>query len=159
MAIQAMDQYGRLLADLVPDGEMVTELAAARALADAGRVPILQPYRLLRSLDPLPHSWDITSDSIAAWVAVKAKAPLLVLLKDVDGLCEHTGATIKDCQPKRVVSREELACCGGVDSYLCRVLPRKGLEMWVINGGRPERLVELLSTGTTTGTRWQPPDP
>lgn len=39
----------------------------------------LQP--LLRSLDSLPHSWQITSDSIAAWYAHEVQASALVLLK------------------------------------------------------------------------------
>ena len=32
-------------------------------------VSILFPYRLLKTEDPLPHTWDVTSDTIAAWVA------------------------------------------------------------------------------------------
>lgn len=39
----------------------------------------LQP--LLRSIDSLPHSWQITSDSIAAWYAHQVQATGLVLLK------------------------------------------------------------------------------
>ena len=41
---------------------------AAAALED-GRIPVLAPYQWLREADPLPHSWDVTSDSISAWVA------------------------------------------------------------------------------------------
>ena len=37
-------------------------------------------------LDGLPASWDVTSDSIAAWVAPQAGAGRLVLVKAVDGL-------------------------------------------------------------------------
>lgn len=154
MAIQAMDQYGWLLADLVPGSKAVTDLAAARALAGAGRVAVLLPYALLRAADPLPHSWDVTSDSIAAWIASMAGAPLLVLLKDVDGLVAES----RD-RPQGSMSQEELARCEGVDRTLSDLLPRLGLEMWVINGERPKRLAELLSTGATVGTRWLPPDP
>ena len=159
MAIQAMDQYGWLLTDLVPGSKAVNDLAAARALAGAGRIPVLLPYALLRAADPVPHNWDVTSDSIAAWIASVAGAPLLILLKDVDGLAaESTGAGATPCLQKSI-SQKELACCEGVDRFLPELLPRLGLEMWVINGERPKRLAELLSTGTTMGTRWQPPDP
>jgi len=44
-------------------------------------VPVLAPSRWLREADPLPHSWDVTSDSIAAWVAGAAGASQLVLVK------------------------------------------------------------------------------
>ena len=68
MAIIAMDQFGWLLSDLIPGGVSCTDLAAARAATARGRIPILLPAALLAS-DPLPASWEVTSDSIAAWVA------------------------------------------------------------------------------------------
>jgi aspartokinase-like uncharacterized kinase len=35
----------------------------------------------MREADPLPHSWDVTSDSISAWVASQVGASRLVLVK------------------------------------------------------------------------------
>jgi 5-(aminomethyl)-3-furanmethanol phosphate kinase len=65
MAILAMEQFGWLLSDLI-----------------AG-VPVLLPAGL--PLDDLPASWDVTSDSIAAWVAHKVGAERLVLVKAAHG--------------------------------------------------------------------------
>ncbi len=45
------------------------------------RIPVLAPYQWLRDVDPLPHSWDVTSDSISAWVAGQVGAARLVLVK------------------------------------------------------------------------------
>lgn len=45
---------------------------------------ILLPEKILRQNDPLPHSWDVTSDSIALWVAATLDAPLL-LIKSREG--------------------------------------------------------------------------
>ncbi len=42
---------------------------------------------------------------------------------------------------------------GGVDEYLAVLLASLDLETWVINGQLAERLVELLDTGQTLGTR------
>ena len=47
----------------------------------AGSVPVLAPLRWLRNADPLPHSWDVTSDSIAAWMAGEFGAADLLLVK------------------------------------------------------------------------------
>lgn len=85
MAILGMGQYAHLLAERIAGARLV-ECAEEidRALDDA-RIPILAPYRWLRAADPLPHAWDVTSDSIAAWVAGALDARTLVLIKPVAG--------------------------------------------------------------------------
>jgi hypothetical protein len=57
---------------------------AVEAAIDAGRIPVLAPYRWFRDADPLPHSWDITSDSIAAWITGEFGCDRLLLLKPPD---------------------------------------------------------------------------
>ncbi|MEP7066501.1 MAG: hypothetical protein ABI889_10750, partial [Gemmatimonadota bacterium] len=81
MAILGMDQYALLLASRIRNAELVHrrgEIARAHA---RGRIPVLAPYRWLREADPLPHSWDVTSDSIAAWIAGEIGARKLILIK------------------------------------------------------------------------------
>lgn len=81
MAILGMDQYAILLASRIANAELVHrhgEIARAHA---RGRIPVLAPYRWLREADPLPHSWDVTSDSIAAWIAARVGARQLILIK------------------------------------------------------------------------------
>jgi aspartokinase-like uncharacterized kinase len=80
MAIQGMDQYAQLLASRL-SGTLVTTRDEIRAVQNAGRIVVLAPYRWLRDVDPLPHSWNVTSDSIAAWVAGALGARQLVLVK------------------------------------------------------------------------------
>jgi len=81
MAVLAMDQYAHLLADRLARGVLVADRAAIADALDAGHVPVLAPFAWLRRVDPLPHSWDVTSDSIAAWVAGELGAQRLVLIK------------------------------------------------------------------------------
>src|SRR3954469_2758433 len=85
MAILAMDQYAHVLASRIPDAVLVEEPGCIReAVAAAGAV-VLAPSRWMRSADVLPHSWDVTSDSIAAFVAGALDARRLILIKsDVD---------------------------------------------------------------------------
>lgn len=81
MAILGMEQFALLLGARLQHAELVHrrgEIARAHA---RGRVPVLAPYRWLREADPLPHSWDVTSDSIAAWVASRIGARRLILIK------------------------------------------------------------------------------
>jgi aspartokinase-like uncharacterized kinase len=153
MAILGMDQYGYLLGELIPGSELVTDLPAARRVAENGRVPVLLPANLMAQADPLPHSWQVTSDSIAAWVAGALHASLLVLLKDVDGLYSSNPGSPASGELLPQVNWEELdTLAGGVDEYLGAVLAQHKVETWVINGQRPRRLAELLQVGRTLGT-------
>jgi aspartokinase-like uncharacterized kinase len=127
MAILAMDQFGWALADLIPGAELRVDLRAMRP----GAVAILLPYALLRERDPLPASWDVTADSIAAWVAGAAGAGRLVLVK----------------------AAADAEAPGVVDPYLPKAVRDAGVETWAIDGHAPERLAELLDTGRTTGRR------
>jgi len=81
MAVLAMDQYGHLLAARLPGSVVVSEPREMAAALDSRRLPVLVPFRWLRQTDPLPHGWDVTSDSIAAWTTGAIGADRLVLVK------------------------------------------------------------------------------
>jgi dihydroneopterin aldolase len=81
MAILAMDQFGHVVLDR--DGR----LAPARSmeelegtLADR-RIAVWLPSSLAIPAPDIPASWDITSDSLAAWLAGKLDADALLLIK------------------------------------------------------------------------------
>ena len=122
---------------------------ARRAPRPAGR-RVLLPAAL--ALDALPASWEVTSDSIAAWVAGEAGAGRLVLVKEVDGLFAEWPAR---GDPIARMTVAELAALrpAGVDEHLPTLLERRRFETWVISGRDPARLAELLEHGTTVGTR------
>jgi aspartokinase-like uncharacterized kinase len=100
MAILAMDQYAHLLADRIASAVLVTDRDGIADATEAGRAAVTAPFQWLRESDPLPHSWDVTSDSIAAWIAGELGAPRIVLVKP-------PGAVGEDL----------------VDAYFPRVLP------------------------------------
>jgi len=153
MAVLAMDQFGHMLSRLISGSVLTADLPAACRAAESGKAAILLPAALVMQTDPLPHSWDVTSDTIAAWIAHQAHCRRLVLLKDVDGLL-----TAEDRNPSgRLIAEmtvEQLAKhSGGADEYLAHFLASVDQETWIINGLYPERLIALLGTGHTTGTR------
>jgi 5-(aminomethyl)-3-furanmethanol phosphate kinase len=84
MAILAMDQTAHLLAERIGGAVLVEEPGAIGGALASGRVAILAPSRWLRAADPLPHSWDATSDSISVFVAVALDARRLVLVKPAE---------------------------------------------------------------------------
>ncbi len=124
MAILGMEQFGWMLSDLIPRAVRCTDLRVV-----PGRAAVVLPAGL--PLDGLPESWEVTSDSIAAWVADRVGAERLVLVK-------HASVT-------------ELP--GAVDEYLPALLERARFETWVIG---PGHLVELLDRGAAAATRIGP---
>lgn len=131
MAILGMDQYAHALAARIPQSSLVDTAAAVTEALYAGRVPVLAPYRWLRAADPLPHSWEVTSDSIAAWLAGALGARRLVLIKPTDG--EHKNL---------------------VDSYFVRTLP-PGVEHLVVTADDLGQLDVALRESPDPRTRRQ----
>jgi 5-(aminomethyl)-3-furanmethanol phosphate kinase len=81
MAVLAMDQYAHLIAARLAGAVVVEDPGQIAAVIGTRRIPVLAPSRWMRETDPLPHSWDVTSDSIAAWIAGRLGARRLVLVK------------------------------------------------------------------------------
>jgi aspartokinase-like uncharacterized kinase len=86
LALRSLDLTAHILAALVPGLDVVDDPGAAAAVWKRRRIPVLAPCRFLdehdsRAADPLPSSWDTTSDAIAARVSVHVAAVELVLLK------------------------------------------------------------------------------
>src|SRR5262245_34367167 len=63
MAVIAMDQHAYLIADRLASSALVTEPHEIASAIDARKIAVLAPFRWLLNADPLPHSWDVTSDS------------------------------------------------------------------------------------------------
>ena len=81
LAMLAMDQFGLMLAN------MNSALATARTECEIDertwqhRGIVWLPSHMVLSDDTIPQNWDVTSDSIAAWLAHKLEARHLVLIK------------------------------------------------------------------------------
>jgi aspartokinase-like uncharacterized kinase len=109
MAILAMDQYAHLLAARLPGGQLVRTREQALAALDAHRIPVLAPYSWLLEADPLPHSWDVTSDSIAAWVTGALGAGQLLLVKPPEATEPYVDAWFSRALPPDTTSRVIIA--------------------------------------------------
>lgn len=83
MALLAMCQFGRMLAGLEGRLRLAGTLADLRAQTQRGLTAVWLPGPDDPELSGVEASWDVTSDSLAAWAATKLEASELILLKSV----------------------------------------------------------------------------
>ena len=132
MAILGMEQYACYLQDKsrVKGTDSIKELLQG--------VSILFPYRLLKAEDPLPHSWEVTSDTIAAWVARQTGA-VFIKATDVDGMF-WKGKLIREIFTPDLAGDFE-SC---IDSALPGFLQKNKMECIILNGKFPERVIQAV---------------
>jgi aspartokinase-like uncharacterized kinase len=137
MAVLAMEQYGYYLGD-------GNEVKLIDDLDVEDGVSILLTYTLMKKKDELPHTWDVTSDTIAAWVAHQLKARF-IKVTDVDGVYLN-GILQKELHASELAGIE--TC---VDKELPRFLMENSMNCEIINGNCPGKLINALR-GIVTGT-------
>ncbi len=81
MAILAMDQFGHVILDGQERFAPAHSLDELEHALEAGRIPVWLPSRLSLAAPDIRASWDVTSDSLAAWLAGKLGAEALLLIK------------------------------------------------------------------------------
>lgn len=128
LAIYAMDQMARSLVAMAPELTLVRnplEIAESgwqhRGLVWLPSEMALNPA--LASELALPETWEVTSDSLAAWLAWQLEANHLLLVKSDDRLLEaHTHFELTTLQSMDVI-----------DQGLSALLPQAQFQTWVVH--------------------------
>ena len=82
MALLAMEQFGAAICSLETGLVPALTLTAIRQALRAGRTPVWMAAKMsLAAAGALPHSWNVTSDSLAAWLAGRVGARRVALIK------------------------------------------------------------------------------
>ncbi len=155
MAILGMDQYGLVLADLTPNAVAVNTLMQAKHAMALGKLTVLLPSNLMLKEKQLERSWDVTSDSIAVFVASRLHARQVVLAKDVDGIYMSDPKKNKNAFLIEKISAADLLATKAetcVDRFLPKLLLTVHRDCFVVNGLFPERVELALKGQETVGT-------
>ena len=147
MAVLAMHQYGLFLADGQPEIPVVESLAD---IQPADHICIVLPYKILKDEDSLPHTWDVTADTIAAFIAYKLDEKTFIKLTDVDGLLDENGVVMKQAQPEELIEKAHSGC---IDAELPRFLLQHDMRCIIVNGNYPERIVDVIEGREVICTR------
>lgn len=136
MAVAAMDQYGWYLSTYGVPVTVVPDFFDSPT--------ILLPYIHLLGNDPLPHSWDITSDTISAYFADLLSSPLIIL-KSIE-FVSSKGNPVKNL----AMDTDTRDLDPSFAPYVCR----HGISGQVISGIHADRLSGILRGQQVPGTRF-----
>jgi dihydroneopterin aldolase len=145
MALLAMQQFGLALANLRPGFRAAGSTAAIRGVLREGKVPEWAPAAMVLRASDIPPSWDVTSDSLAAWLAGRFGARRLVLVKH--------GA------PDSAVSAADLATRGAVDPAFPRFLEASGAQAFIVPPEAHAAAGAAIPAGGTPGVPIDLPAP
>jgi len=81
MAILAMQQMALMFKGLVPQWPIVSSLSELQQAIPLNKTFIWSPNSAELDQAAIPATWDITSDSLAAWLAKQLSATELILVK------------------------------------------------------------------------------
>ncbi len=143
-AIECMDIISKLVNDKVKSTKLAYSIDEANEISDKGFTPIFVVSQFLKTNDPFECSWDVTSDSIAAYVADIFDAKLLIVT-NVNGIYtqepKESGSTfISKIDAKNLLTFQE----SSIDVMLPSLLLRFGTNCYVVNGKYPERVLSLI---------------
>lgn len=140
MALLAMEQYGWMLLGLRSDLIPVTGFEQIESALNRAQVPVWLPSRMALADRALPANWDVTSDSLAAWLALRLKAEHLILVKSAE-----VDAGIVECRT--------LQANGVVDRAFSGFVRPGAFRAWICHGNDSELFRLALYSGVVAGTR------
>jgi aspartokinase-like uncharacterized kinase len=130
MALLAMEQYALQLLDLAPalcPAETEAEIATSLA---AGRVALWFPHRMVAADPAIAESWNVASDSLAAWLARRLGARRLILVKSAPA-------------PPRPLSPKRLAALDLVDAAFADFAENAPFRLDYCGPGDQDRLAAV----------------
>lgn len=81
MAVLAMHMSAVMLAAFAPGGVVAETPQEFESAWQRNRTPIWAPERMTLAAPGVPASWEVTSDSLAAWLATEVGAARLLVVK------------------------------------------------------------------------------
>lgn len=140
MAVLAMNLYGYYMFELGKNaGFKIVEPEDFSFFSQRGKFIVL-PYRLLRNFDELPHSWDVTSDAIAVWIASKLGERTVVKITALGGVIKN-GTIIEKVDPFEAGDI--------IDRFTPFLLKKNRIKLFVCS---PEELKNYILRGKAKGT-------
>jgi dihydroneopterin aldolase len=136
-ALLAMERFGGILAAHSERFVLAASRAEIAAALEAGRIPVWRPRAMALAAPDIPASWDVTSDTLAAWLAGTLTAGRLLL--------------VKSCDIAAPASLRTLAAQGIVDPLFPHFAARSGAKIHIAGPAALPFARETLQKGGAPG--------
>jgi 5-(aminomethyl)-3-furanmethanol phosphate kinase len=120
LAVLAMDQFGLMIADMNPSLATASSECEIDERTWQHRSIIWLPSKMVLADDTIEKSWDVTSDSLAAWITHKMEAKHLILIKS-------------DQPAAKRLSIHEVVQAGLVDTAFSQYANQPTFSSWLLN--------------------------
>ncbi len=155
MAIHAMDFNGQELAARYKHMEIIENI---EEINNERRIfAIFLPFKHLKNNDILPHNWQVTSDSIALFLAHELNFECVFLIKNVDGIILKDNSCIRKISTqefKKLKSENQLLkmeednlnkkSSTPIDEYLPDLINKYKLPCVILNGAESTRITDFF---------------
>lgn len=139
MALLAMEQYGLMMAGIRADLTPASSVEAIENVLGQAGVAVWMPSAMVADNRGIPENWDLTADSLAAWLANRLKATMLLVVKSVD--TEETE-----------ISAVKLSGRGWVDPMFPIMTAHASYETRLMGKHQFDLMERMLLTGMQGGT-------
>jgi dihydroneopterin aldolase len=139
LALLAMERFGALLADHSERFVLSSTRRAIEAALRAGKIPLWLPSAMALAAPELPASWDMTSDSLAAWLAGVCGAKRLLL--------------VKSCDVAPPVAMRDLAADEVVDPLFAHFAPLCGASIFIAGPAALTSAADIFASDGVPGAR------
>ena len=134
MAALGMQQFGYLMASLCPRMCLASCREQIRRCWDDRRVVIWEPYNMVSQHCGLERTWDVTSDSLAAWLAGYLSIKQLLFVKSAPATLSQI--TIPELQRNHCV-----------DPVLPNLLAELDIRAYFMHKSEAKNFESLIRTG------------
>lgn len=159
MATYTMDYNGLEICKKYPEIECTDDFEELKESLDNTSIIVFLPYNYFIKIDELPHSWDVTSDSLTLFLAHKLKLDECFLIKDIDGIYikgqkaisqEISTSRYKDLKLNNEIKEinidpKDLKKTKPVDPFLIDLIDKYDINCVILNGSKEEsRILEYF---------------
>jgi dihydroneopterin aldolase len=139
MALNAMGQFGIALAAYSDAFTLAASRDELDSALSVGEIPVWLPEKMVLGASDVPACWEVTSDSLAAWLAWTYGARRLLLIKASDLATPG--------------SARDLAADNIVDPLFPRFVAQSDAEVWLAGPASLAGAASILQRGGIPGIR------